>query len=150
MRPRCDKVICVGISEGQCCHLLDVCTCSKCLVASCNHNSSDTLVFFIVCQCFVELDEKRTRKSIECPRSVESDCRLSVVVTFLPETEHILKPTPGFGLEMMMFSYVDATVDSALTNRGNVDGAKLDTREARGLAALKTFIAAIWCSLRMQ
>lgn len=46
-----------------------------------------------------------------------------------------------------MFSYVGAAVDSARTRRGIVEGAKLDTREARGLAALKTFIAAIYRSL---
>jgi hypothetical protein len=42
-----------------------------------------------------------------------------------------------------MFSYVDGAVDSARTKRGTVEGAKRDTREARGLAALKTFIVAI-------
>jgi hypothetical protein len=31
-------------------------------------------------------------------------------------------------------------VDSAITRRGSVDGANLDTREAKGLAALKMFI----------
>ena len=46
----------------------------------------------------------------------------------------------------MMFSYVDAAVDSALTKQGIVEGAKLDRREARGLAARTTFIAAVCVS----
>ena len=104
MRPGCDEVGCIGIGECQGRHLLDICAGGECLVTTRNDDSSYTLVLFIVCECLIELNEEGTRQCIECSRSVQCDCNSVSACKILPATEHILKPTPGFGLETMMFS----------------------------------------------
>lgn len=85
---------------------------SKGLLATGYDNCTNLLVFIVLAEGIVELLEQRARKSIECLRTIQRNCRrVSNAIAFILPSEAssidpmcLLRPTPGFGIDVKMYS----------------------------------------------